>query len=134
MGKMTIKYENEDKNAKMPDGMGLYAYLGSIKVPLGGGSSKDSSFTENGYKVFDDGFIIQWGIIPSYYNNTHRINFTIPFAHSCLNVQVSNRGPRRTGDATQWFISVVNKDNYGFNFYGFDNADSDGASYIAIGY
>ena len=103
----------------------------------GSGNSPDpGSFTgDNGYYIFPNGLIMQWGFISIANSRTTSITYSIPFPHKTLQVLVTPTGPKSGGSkGEQWFYEAHNWSQYGFDVFVWDNVGMNKMTYLAIGY
>ena len=135
---IALKYEQKDGESTKS----LHGYVDGVEVPLasqgaGSGNSPDpGSFTgDNGYYIFPNGLIMQWGFISIANSRTTSITYSIPFPHKTLQVLVTPTGPK-SGDSKgeQWFYEAHNWSQYGFDVFVWDNVGMNKMTYLAIGY
>ena len=103
----------------------------------GSGNSPDpGSFTDdNGYYIFPNGLIMQWGFISIANSRTTSITYSMPFPHKTLQVLVTPTGPKSGGSkGEQWFYESHNWSQYGFDVFVWDNVGMNKMTYLAIGY
>ena len=107
------------------DGKNIGYYGGEVTSQgAGSGNSPDpGSFTgDNGYYIFPNGLIMQWGFIFIANSRTTSITYSIPFPHKTLQVLVTPTGPKSGGSkGEQWFYEAHNWSQYGFDVFVWDN-------------
>lgn len=95
----------------------------------------DPGFSGDGYAKFPNGFIAQWGAIPSY-PELHRYkyhNFNIPFPHKVVAIAGSpltyGGSPGRMNEYN-WHLSIVDR----YRFVSHHDEGWSGFTWIAFGY
>tara|TARA_R110000850_G_scaffold202679_2_gene328727 strand:+ start:71 stop:853 length:783 start_codon:yes stop_codon:yes gene_type:complete len=110
----------------------------SSSQPSGGISS--SSYVQNGYVVFSDGLIVQWGKdTPSTYGEgaENTVNFPVTFPNSCWSANISYQASSFIGSNGTHGIQLYNTPNATRLSYSFDTTSGSATGdiyFIAVGY
>ena len=106
------------------------------KTLVSQGSNKSSSITDNGYVKFDNGLILQWGLIPKD-SWRYNVSFPIPFPHKCFNILFSriNYNENNTWEHTP-VIRSWNNSQFSIEVRGTDRNTFSGfyIPWVALGY
>lgn len=88
---------------------------------------------QDGWTKLPNGLIFQYGVCPVHYCGNAYTAFPIPFPNACISVNATNHGGANHW-GVNWFYSIYNKTNEGFNLYTVDNCGIGQAFWFAIGY